>query len=95
MNDLGSHELNPLDVMNRLGLWMIWTILLPKLKPLDAMNYSRLWTTYGDSELWSQCSRCYEKLKALAEINIFGSWAQGTKCSQQLKAMDDMTNSRL
>ena len=38
MNDSGSHELKPLDVMNYLGSWMIWMILCHELKPLDDMN---------------------------------------------------------
>ena len=33
MNDLGSRELKELDVVNNLGLWMIWTIQGHQLKP--------------------------------------------------------------
>ena len=59
-----------------------------------------LWTAQGyggheQLEVLSQGSKCYEKLKAMADMNVFGSWAQGTRCSQQLKAMDYMTNFEL
>ena len=33
MNDSGSNELKPLDAMNSLGLWVIWTILGQEEKP--------------------------------------------------------------
>ena len=49
----------------------------------------------NNSKLWSQGSRCYEKLKVMANMNVSRSWAQGIRCSQQLKAMDDMTNFEL
>ena len=42
MDDLGSHELRPVDVMNCSRLWMIWMILCHELKPLDAMNYQAM-----------------------------------------------------
>ena len=45
MKDLRSHEIRPLDVMNRLGRRMILMILHHELKPLDATNSSRLWMT--------------------------------------------------
>ena len=38
MNDLGSRELKPLDVMNNSGLWMIWKILGHELEALETMN---------------------------------------------------------
>ena len=51
MNDLGSHELRPLDAMNNLGLRVIWMILgwekgskcYEKLRVVDDMNDSSLW----------------------------------------------------
>ena len=58
MDDLGSHELRPLDVMNKSRLWMILTILHHELKvvddimtlghelmALDTMSSSGLWLT--------------------------------------------------
>ena len=41
MNDLGSHELKPLNAMNNLGLGMIWTIISHELMALNVKNDSR------------------------------------------------------
>ena len=41
MNDSVSCDLRPLDAMNRLGLWMLITILQHTHKPLYAMNNPR------------------------------------------------------
>ena len=38
-----GHELNALDAMNNLGLWMTLTTLGHELRALNAMNNSRLW----------------------------------------------------
>ena len=38
-------EPRPLDLMNPLGLCIIWMILDHELKPLDAMNFLGLWMT--------------------------------------------------
>ena len=53
MNDLGSHELRPLDAMNNLGLWVIWKILSCKEKALNAMNKSKLWIIWMIHDLVS------------------------------------------
>ena len=45
INDSGSHELIPLDVVNNLGLMMTLMILGPKPMILNAMNRSELWLT--------------------------------------------------
>ena len=42
MNDSRSHELRPLDAINNLGLWIIWTILGFEHKALNVMNNSGL-----------------------------------------------------
>ena len=42
MNELGSHELKPLDAMSRSRLWLIRMILHHELKVMDDMNDSRL-----------------------------------------------------
>ena len=45
MNDLGSHELTPLDAMNNSRLRITLMILSPKPMTLNAMNSSKLWLT--------------------------------------------------
>ena len=40
----------------------------------------------NDSDSWSQGSRCYEKLKAMVDMNVF---------DRELKALDALNNSRL
>ena len=45
MNDLRSRQLNPLDVVNCLGLWMTLMTLSHELSALDTMNTSGLWLT--------------------------------------------------
>ena len=60
MNNLECCELKSLDTMNRLRLWMIWTILYHELKPLDDMNNSRLWM------IWMTLGHI---LKALNDMN--------------------------
>ena len=45
MNDSGSRELKPLDVMNHSGQLMILMILYHEVKPLDAMKSLGLWIT--------------------------------------------------
>ena len=45
INDSGSHELTPLDAMNKSGLRMTLMILSPKPMTLNAMNGSKLWLT--------------------------------------------------
>ena len=42
LNDLGSHQFRPLDVVNHLGLWMSLTTLGDELSALDTMNTSGL-----------------------------------------------------
>ena len=45
LNDLGSHQFRPLDIVNHLGLWMTLTTLGHELYALDTMNTSGLWLT--------------------------------------------------
>ena len=45
MNNLGSSQFRPLDVVNRLGLWMTLMTLDHELSTLDTMNTSGLWLT--------------------------------------------------
>ena len=45
MNDSGSYQFRPLDVVIRLGLWMTLTTLGRELSALDTINTSGLWLT--------------------------------------------------
>ena len=45
LNELGSHQFRPLDVVNYLGLWMTLMTLGRELRALDAMNNLGLWMT--------------------------------------------------
>ena len=45
MNDLGCHELKPLDSMNNLGLLVILMILGYEEKAPNVMNNLGLWMT--------------------------------------------------
>ena len=45
MNDLGSRQFKPLDVVNYLGLWMTIMTLGHEINTLDTMNISGLWLT--------------------------------------------------
>ena len=45
MNDLGSYDPRPLDVVNNLGLRMIRTILGCEPMSLNVMNNLGLWMT--------------------------------------------------
>ena len=45
MNDLGSYQFKPLDVVNHLGLWMTLTTLGREFSALDTMNTLGLWLT--------------------------------------------------
>ena len=45
MNDSGSYQFRPLDVVIRLGLWMTLTTLGHELSTLDTINTSGLWLT--------------------------------------------------
>ena len=66
MNYLISRELRPLDTMSNLGLCMILMIMCHHLRVVDDMN---------DSEFWAHNSWYYEQLKAVVDMNDFGSWA--------------------
>ena len=59
MNDLGCHELKPLNAMSSLGLWMIWMILHHELRVVDDMN---------DSRSWAHNSRYYEQLMVVVDM---------------------------
>ena len=45
MNDLGSCQFKPLDVVNCSGLWMTLTTPSHELSSLDTMNTSGPWLT--------------------------------------------------
>ena len=45
INELGSHELKPLDPMNRLELQVISTIPCSEEKAPNVMNNSGVWMT--------------------------------------------------
>ena len=65
INDLGSHELTPLDAMKNLRLRMILMILCPNPMTLNAMNSLELWLT------WTILG--YElKLKAMVDMKNLG-----------------------
>ena len=40
MNDLGFHDLKPLDTKNISRLWMIWPVLCHELRVMDYLNDS-------------------------------------------------------
>ena len=44
---------------------------------------------------WAQASRCYERVRALEDMNDSWSWAPGSKHYEHLKAMGDMNDSWL
>ena len=46
LNDSGSHQFKPLDVVNHLGLWMTLTTLGREFSTLDTMNTLGLWLTW-------------------------------------------------
>ena len=71
MNDLGLHELRPIDAMNRSRLWMIWTILCHELKPLDCYELLRDVKDMNDYRSWAQGSRHYEQLRVAINMNDF------------------------
>ena len=75
MNYLGSHELKPLDGMNKSGVWMIWTILGRETMALKCYEQHRLIVDMNDSGSWAQGSRCYEQLRAMDDMNGFKLWA--------------------
>ncbi|KAL6311978.1 hypothetical protein AAG906_026401 [Vitis piasezkii] len=80
MNDLGSHQLRPLDVMSSSGYELI---------TYDTMNNSRLWLTRTTS---AHYSRYYEHLMVMVvvDMNDFESSSQGFRSYEQLRAMDDI-----
>ena len=86
MNDSGSYELRPLDVMNSLRLWMIWTILSCQPMALNAMNNLGEWMTWK--------SLGYE-LKALDAMNNSELWLTYASTGCELKALDYMNSSVL
>ena len=63
MNDLGFHELNPLDAMNNLRLRMIWMIFGREPIALSDMNNLRLWMTWTTPGI---------ELRALDAMNNLG-----------------------
>ena len=85
MNDPGSRELSPLNTMNNLRHWAIWTILGWELVVLNFMNNSGLktWTTLG------------RELKALYVMNSSSLWMTWTTPNYELKALDVINNTRL
>ena len=42
---------------------------------------------------WAQASRCFERLRALEDMNNSWLWALGSKRYEHLRAMDDKNNS--
>ena len=80
MNDSGSLELKPLDGMNNLGVWMIWTILGHETMNIKCYEQHRVIVDMNDSRSWGQGSRCYEQLKVVDDMNDFRSWAKGSRC---------------
>ena len=42
----------------------------------------------------AQCSRCYQLLKVMVDMNESMSWVQGSRCYKQLKVVDNMNNLR-
>ena len=89
MNNSRSRYLSHLDAMNRLGLWMTWTILYHKLNAQNAMNNSglRMTRTTMTHELWA--------LDAMNSIGLYMLWiAQDYRCYEQLKVVDEMNKSR-
>ena len=54
-----------MDYMNDLGS--------SELRHLDTINHSRLLDDKNNSMAQAQASRCYEQLKALNDMNDFGS----------------------
>ena len=65
MNDLGSYQFKPLDVVNHLGLWMTLMTLGCEVSVLDTMNTLGLWLT-------SMTLGC--KLRALDIMKDLGVW---------------------
>ena len=75
MNDSTSHELKPLEGMNKSGVWIIWTILGSETMTLKCYEQHRPIVDMNDSGLWAQGSRCYEQLRVVEDRNDFRSWA--------------------
>ena len=74
-----GHDLNIVDTMNNLGLWLTWTTLDRELKAPVTMN-NWVVDTMGYSWLWAQGSKCYEQCWAMVDMNDSMSWAQGSRC---------------
>ena len=75
MNDSGSHELKPLDGMNKSRVWMIWTILSRETMALKCYEQHKPIIDMNEFGSWAQGSRCYEQLKAMDDMNGFRLWA--------------------
>ena len=100
MNDLGSNELKPLDIMSS-RLWMIWMILGRELMALNVMNISRLWMTWmnlgcelktlgamNSSRLWLTWMTPDCELRAPNVMNNSGLWMTWMTLGCPLKALD-------
>ena len=85
MNESGFREINPLNVINSLGLLVIWMIHGPEQKAPNVMNNSGLWM------IW-MTQGC--ELKALDVMNNSDLWMTGTTPGGKLRALDAMNNSR-
>ena len=91
MNDLGSLELQSLDVLNISRLRMIWMIFCREPMMLNVINNSRMWFNMNNS-------RC--ELRALDVMNISRlwlicmSWAHGYGCYELLRVMDGINELR-
>ena len=86
IDDLGSRELRPVDVINCYRLWMIWTILCHEIKLLDAINYFRQWKT------WTTQGR---ELEALDATNKPGLWMTWTIPGHGIRPLDFIYSSSL
>ena len=69
------NELKPLDGMNKLGVWMIWTILGRETMALKCYEQHKPIVDMNEFGSWAQGSRCYEQLRVVDDMNDFRSWA--------------------
>ena len=80
MNDPGSCELKPLNLMNCSKFWMMWMILHHELKPLNDMNYSglgrelRVVDVINNSWLWITWMTLVHEIRPLDSMNNSGMW---------------------
>ena len=108
MNDSGSYELKPLDLMNCLELWMIVNDSPSWAQAYRCCELLKLWMTWmtlsrelrtvdviNNSGLWITWMPIVHEIRPLYSMNNSGLWLTRKTLSCELRLLDIMHNLRL